>query len=79
MFKINKHAAKAQMESDEVEADNVRSTGDKDSKARKTKIDDFSVLDPILKCPHTLRQSAMKRKRHDLFTHYVPYPHYNQT
>ena len=56
MFKINKHAAKAQMESDEVEADNVRSTGDKDSKARKTKIDDFSVLDPILKCPYTLRQ-----------------------
>lgn len=56
MFKINKHAAKAQMESDEVEADNVRSTGDKDSNARKTKIDDFSVLDPILKCPYTLRQ-----------------------
>ena len=43
---MNKQAVRAQIESDEVDADSVRSTGDSDNSARKTNIDDFNAFDP---------------------------------
>ena len=42
----NRHAESAQMESDEVADVNVRSTGDRASRARKIRIDDLTVFAP---------------------------------
>jgi hypothetical protein len=43
-LRINRHADKAQIESEEVAAVRVFRTGDSESKARNTKMDDLSVL-----------------------------------
>jgi len=43
---MKRNADKAQMESDEVAAVKVFSTGDNAMRARKTKMDDLSVLVP---------------------------------
>jgi len=40
-LEINNAADNAHIESDDVAAVSVRSTGDRDSKARKTRMDDF--------------------------------------
>lgn len=44
---MNKHADRAQMESDDVAALKVFSTGDNAMRARNTKIDDLSALVPV--------------------------------
>jgi hypothetical protein len=41
---MNKHADKAQIESEDVAAVRVLRTGDSDNKARNTKIDDLNAL-----------------------------------
>jgi hypothetical protein len=43
---MNRHAAKAQMESDDVAAVNVLSTGESDMSDRNTKMDDLIIFAP---------------------------------
>ena len=45
-FRINKQAASAHIESDDVAAVNVLKTGERPKSARKTRIDDFIVFAP---------------------------------
>jgi hypothetical protein len=44
---MNRKADRAQIESEDVAAVNVLSTGDRDSRARNTKIDDLNVFIPV--------------------------------
>ena len=46
MFNINKHAVRAQIESDDVAAVNVLNTGESDIRDRNTRIDDLTVFAP---------------------------------
>lgn len=46
MLGTKRHAVSAHMESDEVEAESVRNTGDSASRARKTRMEDLSALAP---------------------------------
>jgi len=54
MFRENRIADKAQIESDDVAAVRVRKTGERDIKARKTSIEDLralrSVAEKLAKC-----------------------------
>ena len=43
---MNKQAASAHIESDDVAAVNVLNTGERPKSAKKTKIDDFTTLAP---------------------------------
>lgn len=45
---MNRHAVSAHIESEDVEAVKVRRTGDSAMRARKTKIDDFKALAPVI-------------------------------
>ena len=52
---MNKQAASAHIESDDVAAVNVLNTGERPKSAKKTKIDDFTTLAPA-------RENQMFRK-----------------
>jgi hypothetical protein len=47
MFRRNRKADNAQIESEDVAAVNVLSTGDNDMRARNIKMDDFKALRPL--------------------------------
>lgn len=55
---MKRHAVSAQIESEDVEADNVRKTGERAMRARNTKIDDFKALLPLKKKVETSERQA---------------------
>jgi hypothetical protein len=62
VFRRNRKADNAQMESEDVAAVNVLNTGDNDIRARNIKIDDFRALRPS---PSTIISENQKLREYE--------------